>query len=85
MGEIPRIDRDIPIPVIGVSMIVFILPLFLLCWYFVGIWYVGLFSSVFMMIFGFLFACVGAYMAGLVGYECTLLIYLIQFYIKIVI
>ena len=65
--NLPREDRDIPVPIIMILIGVFIIPLFLLCWYFTDIWYIGAFSSCLMLIFGFLFACVGAYLAGLVG------------------
>ena len=71
MSSVPKNERDIPIPVIGICILLSIIPLFLVCWYFTGIWYVGAFSSTFMLLFGFLFACVGAYMAGFIGYVCV--------------
>ena len=67
MSSIPSTDRDIPIPIIFFMIIASFFPLFFLFWYFTDIWYVALVSSIFMLISGFVFSCVGAYMAGVVG------------------
>ncbi|MBL7014656.1 MAG: oligopeptide transporter, OPT family [Candidatus Marinimicrobia bacterium] len=67
-GEsIPRKERDFPIQYVGTALVVLLVPVFLL--------YAGMIDSVgiaallavVMMVFGFLFSAVAAYMAGVVG------------------
>ena len=65
--NIPREERDFPIQYVGTALVVLLVPVFLL--------YAGMIDSVgiaallavVMMIFGFLFSAVAAYMAGVVG------------------
>lgn len=66
-GVIPRVERDFPIVYVGVALLALLVPVFLL--YFGLIQSVGVAAglSVTMMIFGFLFSAVAAYMAGVVG------------------
>jgi len=61
------IERDIPMKLIGIGLILFTVPLFALYHVIVGQWYVSVPMTLIMLVFGFLFVSVSAYMAGLVG------------------
>jgi len=61
------VERDIPMKLIGIGLILFTVPLFALYHMIVGAWYASLPMTVIMLVFGFLFVSVSAYMAGLVG------------------
>ncbi|MCH7764854.1 MAG: oligopeptide transporter, OPT family [Candidatus Marinimicrobia bacterium] len=66
-GDVPRVEKDIPITYVGLVILLLLIPVFLL--------YIGILKSVgiaalltiVMIIFGFLFSAVAAYMAGVVG------------------
>jgi len=61
------IERDIPMKLIGIGLILFTVPLFALYHMIVGAWHVSVPMTLIMLVFGFLFVSVSAYMAGLVG------------------
>ncbi len=60
-------ERDIPMKYIGIGLILFTLPLLALYQAIVGQWHVSVPMTVIMVVAGFLFVSVSAYMAGLVG------------------
>jgi len=60
-------ERDIPMKLIGIGLILFTVPLFALYHGIVGAWQVSVPMTAIMLVFGFLFVSVSAYMAGLVG------------------
>lgn len=60
-------DQDIPMKWIGIGLILFTLPLLVLYQMIVGQWHVSVPMTVIMVVAGFLFVSVSAYMAGLVG------------------
>ena len=60
-------ERDIPMKYIGIGLILFTLPLLALYQAIVGQWWVSVPMTVIMVVAGFLFVSVSAYMAGLVG------------------
>lgn len=64
---IPATERDIPMKFIGLGLIVFTLPLMVLYQAIVHNWAVSIPMTVIMIVAGFLFVSVSAYMAGLVG------------------
>ncbi|MGA8203768.1 MAG: oligopeptide transporter, OPT family [Woeseiaceae bacterium] len=66
-GEVPRTERDIPMRQILIGTVVFVLPLLVLYQNIVGLWYVSVPMAIIMIVAGFLFVSVSAYMAGLVG------------------
>lgn len=66
-GDVPHTERDIPMKLILIGTAVFVLPLFILYQQAVGSWGVALAMSIIMIITGFLFCSVAAYMAGIVG------------------
>ena len=62
-----RTDRDIPMRLILAGLVVFVLPLMLLYQAIVGLWFVSVPMTIIMIVAGFLFVSVSAYMAGIVG------------------
>jgi putative OPT family oligopeptide transporter len=60
-------ERDLPMKAVLIGIVLFTLPLAVLYYYIVGSVGVGLTMSAIMVIAGFLFCSVSAYMAGLVG------------------
>ncbi len=66
-GDIKRTDKDMPMKWILVLIIVSIVPLFLVYQYFVKDVTVSLPMAAVMLVAGFIFSAVAAYMAGLVG------------------
>jgi len=66
-GTLAVIERDIPMKLIGIGLILFTVPLFALYHMIVGAWHASLPMTAIMLVFGFLFVSVSAYMAGLVG------------------
>lgn len=62
-----RTDRDTPMHWVGMALIVLAVPLFFIFNHFTGIWWVAAAMAVIMLVAGFLFSTVAAYMAGLVG------------------
>ena len=65
--EIERTDRDAPMPWIGRTLVVAVVPLFAIFWFFTGSIGIAAVMAVVMLIAGFLFSAVAGYMAGLVG------------------
>ncbi|MBT8492094.1 MAG: oligopeptide transporter, OPT family [Deltaproteobacteria bacterium] len=66
-GEVPRTERDTPMRIVFVLASAAIVPLFFICLHFTGSAPIAAFMAVFMLVAGFLFSAVAAYMAGLVG------------------
>lgn len=66
-SDIIRTDRDTPMQWVGIAIIACLVPLFLMFNYFTDSIGVSAFMAVVMMVAGFLFSAVAAYMAGLVG------------------
>ena len=64
---IPRTERDLPMKYILAGLVVFVLPLMVLYQAIVGQWWVSIPMTVIMIVAGFLFVSVSAYMAGIVG------------------
>jgi putative OPT family oligopeptide transporter len=65
--DLPHTERDIPMNYVLIGIAVFVIPIFFLYRNIVGSVGVGLSMTVIMVIAGFLFSSVAAYMAGLVG------------------
>ncbi len=66
-GEIAEVDRDTPMPFVLLGIALFVIPIFALYQQIVGTAGVALAMTLVMIITGFLFSAVAAYMAGLVG------------------
>eukprot|EP01121_Diplochlamys_sp_Union-15-3_P020795 TRINITY_DN8219_c0_g1_i3.p1 TRINITY_DN8219_c0_g1~~TRINITY_DN8219_c0_g1_i3.p1 ORF type:complete len:691 (-),score=98.04 TRINITY_DN8219_c0_g1_i3:69-2141(-) len=66
-SSIDRRERDIPLPAVIGVLIVCVIPLCAIFWTFTDKGGVSIFMAFFMLLAGFLFSSVGAYMAGLVG------------------
>lgn len=67
-GEtVERTERDTPLPWVGLALVVSVVPLYLIFEYFTHSPGVSALMAVVMLIAGFLFSAVAAYMAGLVG------------------
>ena len=66
-AEIERTDVDAPLPWIGWTLLVSVVPLFLIFRFFTDSTGIAALMAVVMLIAGFLFSAVAAYMAGLVG------------------
>jgi putative OPT family oligopeptide transporter len=67
-GEsIPATERDLPMRFILTGLVLFVLPLMMLYQVIVGNWAVSIPMTIIMIVAGFLFVSVSAYMAGLVG------------------
>lgn len=64
---VPATDRDLPMRYILIGTVVFVLPLLLLYQAIVGQWFVSFPMTIIMIVAGFLFVSVSAYMAGIVG------------------
>lgn len=64
---VPRTERDLPMKWVGILLLVSIIPIFGVYYYVIQSAMPSLFMAVVMLIAGFLFAAVAAYMAGLVG------------------
>lgn len=62
-----RTDRDTPMHWVGMALVVLAVPLFFVFDHFTGIWWVAATMALIMLVAGFLFSTVAAYMAGLVG------------------
>ena len=65
--NIPIEERDFPINYVGYSLLVLLIPVFLLYLDILNDTSISILLTVVMMIFGFLFSSVAAYMAGIVG------------------
>ena len=62
-----RTERDTPMQWVGIALALAAIPLGLIFWYFTRLPLVALVMAVIMLVAGFLFSAVAAYMAGLVG------------------
>jgi len=67
LQSVPRTERDTPIRWVGILLIISLLPLFALYVYIIESAAPSIVMAVVMLIAGFLFSAVAAYMAGLVG------------------
>ena len=65
--ELPRHEQDFPINYVGMVLAVLLIPVYLLYFEIVNDVAIATLLAVVMMIFGFLFSAVAAYMAGIVG------------------
>ncbi len=66
-ADVPHTDRDTPMRLVLLGIAVFVIPLFVLYQTIVDSIAIGLAMTLIMVVFGFLFSAVAAYMAGLVG------------------
>ena len=65
--DITKEENDIPINYVGIALLVLIIPVFMLYLDIVSSVGIAALLSIVMMVFGFLFSAVAAYMAGVVG------------------
>ena len=65
--DIPTEDRDIPINYVGLVLLIMLIPVFLLYLEIIQSVAIAILLTIVMVIFGFLFSAVAAYMAGVVG------------------
>ena len=65
--DIPTEDRDIPINYVGLVLLIMLIPVFLLYLEIIQSVSIAILLTIVMVIFGFLFSAVAAYMAGVVG------------------
>ncbi len=65
--EVAETERDLPMKWMLVALLVFVLPLLGLYQAIVGMWHVSIPMTIIMIVAGFLFVSVSAYLAGLVG------------------
>ncbi len=66
-SDVAETERDLPMKWMLVALVVFVLPLLLLYQAIVGVWHVSIPMAIIMIVAGFLFVSVSAYLAGLVG------------------
>jgi putative OPT family oligopeptide transporter len=66
-GVVPATERDLPMRYILVGLVLFVLPLMVLYQAIVNQWLVSIPMTIIMIVAGFLFVSVSAYMAGIVG------------------
>ena len=64
---IPATERDIPMRLIVIGLVLFVMPLMILYQAIVNQWSVSIPMTIIMIVAGFLFVSVSAYMAGIVG------------------
>ncbi len=65
--EVADTERDLPMKWMLIALVVFVVPLLLLYQAIVGMWSVSIPMAIIMIVAGFLFVSVSAYLAGLVG------------------
>jgi len=65
--EVPLEEKDMPINYVGIALLAFLVPVFLLYVNIVNSLAIAALLTIVMMVFGFLFSAVAAYMAGVVG------------------
>ena len=65
--QVPIEEQDMPINYVGIALIALIIPVFLLYLDIIGSVGLAALLAIVMMVFGFLFSAVAAYMAGVVG------------------
>jgi len=66
-SKVPLEEQDMPIKYVGIALLAFLVPVFLLYLDIIGSVGIAALLAVVMMVFGFLFSAVAAYMAGVVG------------------
>ncbi len=66
-SHVERTEIDVPMQWVGTVLMLATVPLFLIFGWVTSLWWIAAFMSVIMLIAGFLFSSVAAYMAGLVG------------------
>ena len=66
-SDIAKEENDIPINYVGIALLILIIPVFMLYLNIVSSVGIAALLSIVMMVFGFLFSAVAAYMAGVVG------------------
>ena len=66
-ANVAETERDLPMKWMLAALVVFVLPLLLLYQAIVGMWHVSIPMAIIMIVAGFLFVSVSAYLAGLVG------------------
>lgn len=66
-ADLPHTERDLPMPMVLIGILLFVLPLFALYYAVVGSLGIALAMAVIMVVAGFVFSSVSGYMAGLVG------------------
>ena len=66
-GAVPRTERDVPMPWVGVAFVLSAVPLFYLFRHLIGNTTTAAVMAGVMLVAGFLFSAVASYMAGLVG------------------
>jgi putative OPT family oligopeptide transporter len=66
-GEVPRTERDVPMQWMGLALVGSIIPLYLVCYYIIGMPAISAIIAILMLLASFLFCAVAAYMAGVVG------------------
>ncbi|MGE4366855.1 OPT family oligopeptide transporter [Thermomonas sp.] len=65
--QVAETERDLPMKWMLVALVAFVVPLLLLYQAIVGMWHVSIPMAIIMIVAGFLFVSVSAYLAGLVG------------------
>ena len=66
-ADVPETERDLPMKWMLAALVAFVVPLLLLYQAIVGMWHVSIPMAIIMIVAGFLFVSVSAYLAGLVG------------------
>jgi putative OPT family oligopeptide transporter len=66
-ASLPETERDLPMKWMLIALVLFVLPLLALYQAIVGQWFVSIPMTIIMIVAGFLFVSVSAYLAGLVG------------------
>ena len=66
-ADVERTERETPMQWVGIALVVAVIPLFFIFNYFTGSVLISAVMAVIMLVAGFLFSSVAAYMAGLVG------------------
>jgi putative OPT family oligopeptide transporter len=66
-GDIPIEEQDMPINYVAIALIALTVPVFLLYFGIIGSIGLAALLTIVMMVFGFLFSAVAAYMAGVIG------------------
>jgi putative OPT family oligopeptide transporter len=66
-SDLPETERDTPMSLVLIGILLFVLPIFALYQAIIGSVGIGLALTLVMIVAGFLFSAVGGYMAGLVG------------------
>lgn len=66
-GPVAETDRDLPMKWMLIALLLFVIPLLVLYQAIVGNWFVSVPMTIIMIVAGFLFVSVSAYLAGLVG------------------